>query len=130
MEAYPPPSDALVVQDLKVNGHTVSYNGTNAVTFRVDEQKRCFICGENTNAITIDGVTTTFADQPVALVAWGPIHESRRVEAGAVAQVLVHGGGTVHIPVPGVNGAVELVAQGNALGSRGDVVAGTLETRC
>ncbi len=128
MESYPPPSDALAVQDMKVNGHTVSYSGTNAVTFRVDEQKQLVaFAGENTNAITVDGATTTFADAPLPLVAWGPVDASRQIEGGAVMQMIVHGGGMVRIPVAGVAGDVELVAQGATLGSRGDVVPATFE---
>ena len=128
MDAYPPPSDAITLDDYKVNGHTLTYHGTNAMTFRVDAEHRLIaFAGENAQCLTIDGTTTTYADRPMPLVSWGPVDKSRRVEGGAVMQIIVHGGGTVRIPAPGVPEAFELVAQGPTLGSRGDTIPATLE---
>jgi hypothetical protein len=128
MESYPPPPDTLALTDYRVNGHTVSYSGTNAMSFRVNDDKNLIaFAGENTHAVTIDGVTTTFADQPLPLIAWGPVQESRRVPGGAVMQLMVHGSGTVQIPLVAIDGEVELIAQGPTLGSRGEIVPATVD---
>jgi hypothetical protein len=128
MEAHPPPSDALTLNQFQVNGHTVTYSGRNALVFRVDDEKRLIaFTGENTNQITIDDAAVTFADAPLGQIAWGPVHPSRQVDGGAVMQIIVHGAGTIRIPAPNVPASFELVAQGATPGSRGHTIPATLE---
>lgn len=128
LAAYPPPPDALTLEDFKVHGHTVTYRGTNAMAFRVNEAKQFVaFAGENAAEVTIDGVTTRYADNPLPLVAWGPVDDVRRVDGGAVMQIVVHGGGLVRIPANDLPAQFELIAQGATLGSRGDVIPATVE---
>ena len=55
---------------------------------------------------------TTFADQPMALIAWAPVDAARRVDGGAVMQILAHGSGDVHIPVGNPTGPMDLIQEG------------------
>lgn len=122
------PSDQIALKDFRVNGHTVSYEGRHAVAFRSDEKgSLTAFCGAASNQITIAGRTTRFADQPMALVSWAPVDPARRVEHGAVMQILIHGSGEVRIPAPALAGPVDLILQGRTPGSRSETIPGRLE---
>jgi hypothetical protein len=122
------PSDAISLADFKVDGHSVTYTGNHAVAFRAGEGAALVgFCGVSCNQITVDGRTTTFADKPMPLVAWAPVDQARRVEGGAIMQIVVHGEGEVRIPAVGVSGQVELVQEGATPGSRGPAVTHRFE---
>ncbi len=122
------PSEQISLKGFKVNGHTVTYEGAQAVTFRVDKENRlAAFCGEHSREITIDGRTTVFAEKPVGLVAWAPVEENCRTDAGTLAIIVVYGQGTLRIPVVDWPPQVHLVAQGPTLGSRGRIVPGQIE---
>jgi hypothetical protein len=76
----------------------------------------------NTRQITIDGRTTVFAEKPMPLISYAPVPPERRVENGAVMQLMIHGAGEVRIPASDLPVNVELVAQGPKPGSRGGVI--------
>lgn len=117
------PSDKLELQDFHVNGHTVSYEGSGAMAFRVDDQGQLVaFAGRGSNAITVDGRTTTFADGPLPLVVFAPLAESRRVPGGAIAEAVIQGTGNVRLPATGLPAAVRLFAEGPTPGSKGDEV--------
>ncbi|HOA72042.1 MAG TPA: hypothetical protein PLQ89_12665 [Phycisphaerae bacterium] len=117
------PSEQISLQDFRVNGHTVSYIGERAMTFLADAHGvPVAFCGANTSRITIDGRTTVFADAPMPLISYAPVAPERRVEGGAVMQLMIHGTGEVRIPAPDLPADVDLVVQGPKPGSRGAVI--------
>jgi len=106
-----------------VGGHAVTYAGNHAVTFRMDDEGRLTaFCGMGSDRITIDGKTTVYADSPIPTAAWAPVESQRRIEGGALMEMFFQGDGAVHIPVYGLPEAVQVVAQGPTLGSRGQAV--------
>lgn len=123
LEKHPAPSEALQLNDFRVNGHTVTYDGEQAMAFRVDAEGNLMaFTGSTTDRITVDGKTTVFADAKLPGIAWAPIAEERRIEGGAVMQVLVYGGGTIRIPAVNLPEKTSLIAEGVKPGSRGEVV--------
>jgi hypothetical protein len=109
-----------MLRDFHVNGHTITYAGQQAMTFRVDDRERLIaFAGRGCRAITVDGHETVFADGPSG-IAWAPVPESMRVPGGAVVQIRVEGEGTVHIPMPGLSGGPKLFAEGGTPGSHGE----------
>jgi hypothetical protein len=127
---HPLPTDTLELKDFKVNGHSVTYDGTGAVAFRVDSQGNLLaFAGSNCRDITVDGQTTTFSNKPPALVAFAPIGEARRVSGGAIGTVCIHGDGEVRIPAEGLPAKVQLFTQGPTLGSKSTEVASHREDR-
>ena len=121
------PTDDIVLEEAKLNGHAVTYTGKNTLAFRVEDGTLVAFCGEGADRITIDGKETVFATQPTPLVGWAPVPEARRVDGGAVQIIRVHGNGGVRIPAPAGLGDFEVVRQGATEGSRGDAVAHTVE---
>jgi len=120
LERVPPPSEKLELRDLKVNGHSVTYDGAGAVAFRVDDQGWLIAFSGNQCAqISIDGKTTVFASQPVGPICWAPVNPERRVRGGAVLMAHVSGTGDIRIPAPELTAAVKLYAQGPTPGSLG-----------
>jgi hypothetical protein len=118
------PSEAIALDDFRVDGHSVTFEGNHAVTFRVDDQGVLVaFCGKGSDRIAIDGKTTLYADSPLPTAAWAPVDLERRVEGGAVMELFFQGHGTVHIPAAGLAEEVHVVAQGPTLGSRGALVA-------
>ena len=113
------PTDKLELKDFKVNGHSVTYDGTAAVAFRVDAQNNLIaFAGSNCREITIDGRTTTFAEKPLGLVAFAPIGQSRQVPGGAIATACIQGEGDIQIPAQGLPAKTKLFTQGPTLGSK------------
>lgn len=91
----PAPPDGIHLKEFKVNGHVVSYDGSHAVTFRVNQQGELTgFAGNGAQEITIDGRRLVFADQPMAQIAWAPAAAERRVKGGALMQISVSGEGT------------------------------------
>lgn len=124
LERNPPPPDTLHLKDFHVNGHVVSFDGDQAMTFRVDRQGRLIaFAGSNCSRITLDGHETVFADHPIPQLAWAPVPKERRVPGGAVLQMMVYGEGVLRIPAPGLPANVRLYAEGATPGSRGAEVA-------
>ncbi|MFB3825934.1 MAG: hypothetical protein ACE15B_04160 [Bryobacteraceae bacterium] len=127
LERHPPPSEALRLRAFRVNGHTVDYDGTGAVTFRVQQGSLIAFAGHNCRRITVDGRQTVFADSDMPLVAWAPIPQVRRVPGGAVYQIQCQGAGVVRVPDAAMPRRLTIYAEGPRPGSRGEEVASRRE---
>ena len=124
MAENPLPPDAVSLKNFHVNGHVVDYEGNQIVAFRMNDDKQLIgFCGHNTNKLTVDGQTYTFADSPIPLLMFTPVPEKRRVSGGAVFEILIHGSGTVRIPFVETDKPVKIFTQGAAPGSKGNEVA-------
>lgn len=120
LEQHPVAPGLLRLRHFNVSGHRVDYDGSHAVAFRLDRQKRLIaFAGEDCREITVDGQRFRFADAPMKAVAWAPVAAARRVAHGAVLQIRVEGTGTVRIQ----GRELELFAEGAQPGSRGARVA-------
>ncbi len=123
IEKNPPPSEALKLDGFAVNGHRVTYDGNQAMAFRVDADGHLIaFAGSNSTRVTIDGHETIFADAPFGTVAWAPVPENRKVENGAVLQLMAYGQGVLRIPAETLPETIELVAEGPKPGVRGAVI--------
>lgn len=119
----PPPSEALELRDMKVNGHTVTYDGQQAVTFRVNDAGDLIaFAGSACKQITIDGKTTVFADRDIPQLAWAPVREDRRVPGGAILQIMVYGTGQIRIPARTLPASLRIFTEGATPGSKGTLV--------
>ena len=120
-ERNPPPSDSILLQEFRVNGHTVTFTGEHAVAFRIDGDGNLIaFAGRKCHEITVDGRRTVFADGDVDEIGWAPVAAARRVGGGAVIQIQVAGTGMVRIPVAGLPSSLTLFAEGPKPGSRGE----------
>lgn len=120
---HPAPSDEIHLRDFHVAGHTVDYDGRNAVAFRVDGSGHLIaFAGSACNGITVDGVHYGFADHAFDQIAWAPVAEARRIPGGAYLQVLARGNGALRIPAPPLPARLQFVTEGQTPGSRGNPV--------
>ncbi len=114
------PSEHISLTDFRVNGHVVTYEGDEAVAFRVDESRNLIaFSGSRSHHILIDGRDTAFADGNLSSVAWAPVPQECRVPGGAVMRVIAYGSGTLRIPAAGLPQAVRVYAEGPKPGSKG-----------
>jgi hypothetical protein len=98
------------------------------MAFRVNDAGDLIaFAGSGSTAITIDGKTSTFADQPFGQVAWAPVTESRRVPNGAVLQLIAYGAGTLRVPLGGLPPNLTVFAEGPTPGSKGAPVAASVQ---
>ena len=96
LAANPLPSDTIILDNLKVNGHEVSYKGKQYMIFRTDSLNRLIAFeGHNCKNITIDGVLYQFAEKPFGTVVFS---KGEGPEEKYFA--LVAGEGKVLIPIP------------------------------
>jgi hypothetical protein len=123
LETIDLPSNHIALENFRAAGHTVSYEGEHAVTFRADDAGNLIaFSGKNCDRITVDGKTTVFADQPMAMAAWAPVQPAQKVEGGAVMLLFFWGEGTLRIPDAGLPDEVYVIAQGGQPGSRGRIL--------
>jgi hypothetical protein len=119
-EQNPPPSESILLQEFRANGHTVTFIGEHAVAFRTDgEGNLIAFAGRKCHEITVDGRKTVFADADMDEIGWAPVAAARRVAGGAVIQIQISGKGMVRIPVAGLPSSLTLFAEGPKPGSRG-----------
>lgn len=127
LEHNPPPSDLMRLTDFKLDRHSITYDGTGALAFRVDTNGALLaFAGNHTREITIDGRHTVFADRKMEQIGWAPVREERRIPNGAIEQIWVRGAGHVQIPANNLPSEVALVAEGPRPGSRGAAVPSQL----
>ncbi len=129
LKLNPPPSEALHLTDFKVQGRSVSYEGEHAVAFRVGSggELEAF-AGHKAKQITVDGKTTVFADRVFDMVAWAPVARERRIEGGAVMQIMARGDGALRIPARELTSSATVYAEGPTPGSRGKRVPARVES--
>ena len=95
LELNPLPSDTLVLDDLKVNGHQVSFRGKQSLIFRMDSLNKLIAFeGHNCKEIKIDGSSYEFSRNPIKSIIF-----SKAVEKGAVYFALLSGEGTILLPI-------------------------------
>lgn len=119
---FPPPSEAIALDNFLVAGHRVRYAGRHAVAFRADAGKRLIaFAGQGCRSIAVDGVETVFADREMEEVAWAPVPATCRVTGGAVLRFQARGAGTLSLPVA-EPGPLRVAAEGARPGSRGETL--------
>ncbi|MCP4313946.1 MAG: hypothetical protein GY790_22045 [Bacteroidetes bacterium] len=97
LEANPLPSDELLMEDFRVNGHSLSYHGSLSVAFRTNAQNELLAFGgENCKEVEVDGKLYVFAHGKLDRIAFAPsLTDSDEM------LILVEGDGEVAIPLPG-----------------------------
>ncbi len=117
------PSRTIALQDARISGHRVDYEGLGAMTFRLnDHDELIAFAGSGSTSITVDGQQAVFAKGLDVDAAWAPVSDARRVPGGAVLQIRIRGEGRIHIPIPDLPESLALVAEGAKPGSRGESV--------
>jgi hypothetical protein len=100
LKQNPLPSSSIVLDQFKVNGHELSFEGDLLVAFRLDgEGDLLAFHGRDCRAVTIDGKTSSFAEQEVERIAFSPVVDRRQVQGGAFFQIYLEGKGEVSIPM-------------------------------
>ena len=100
LEMNPLPSGRVDLQEFKVNGHDVTYNGDLLVAFRLDEEGDLLAFhGRDCREVTLDGKTFEFADSKVEQIAWTPVAAQRQIPGKAFFQIYLEGEGKVSIPL-------------------------------
>lgn len=109
-----------------MNGHTVTYDGTGAMAFRLDAAGNLIaFAGTGATSLSVNGKTWTLAQAPGMHFGWALVPESRRVAGGAVFQLISYSGGTLQLPKPGLPAGLQLMLEGATPGSSGESVAVT-----
>jgi hypothetical protein len=71
----PMPTDTMIIRDLKVNGHQLTYNGRLSLVFRTDEKNQLIAFeGNNCKEVAIDGIRYEFSQKPFRNIAFMPIN--------------------------------------------------------
>jgi hypothetical protein len=91
----PLPSDTLILKDLKINGHQVSYEGKQYIIFRTDSLDNLIgFEGQNCQEIKIDGVLYSFAEKPFKKITF-----SKEDDRGGSYFAVLSGDGKVILPI-------------------------------
>jgi hypothetical protein len=98
LKTNPLPSDTLLLHNMAVNGHRITFNGSLVCAFNLDDKNRWrSFEGHNCMGVEIDGKEVQFAGQPVQSIAWMPANGSA---AKTVMQIKCHAASAVSIPWP------------------------------
>ena len=100
LSVNPMPSDTLILEELKINGHQVSYKGKQYVVFRTDSLNNLIAFeGHNCRELKIDGVLYSFSANPFETITFAKA-DDRKMNYFAV----LTGKGKVSLPVPAGTG--------------------------
>jgi len=98
LQKNPLPSDEIHLNNFKVNGHSVNYEGRLSVAFRLNPEKELeAFDGYQCKEINIDGKNYVFSDNPLERIAFVPEKD------GSGYALLLKGEGQVRIPAAGLN---------------------------
>ncbi len=123
IQENPLPSDKIHLKDFKVNGHEVSFSGRLILAFNTDRQNNLLAFeGHDCDRITLDGKTTTFADEKIEYIAWAPVPVNRQIPNKAFFQIFIKGTGEITIPLMTDRKKMKLFTQGRTPGSMGEQV--------
>ena len=93
-------SDKIVLDNFRVNGHEVSFEGALTMAFRTRGEDLIAFDGIDCKEVTIDGKTFVFSDRNLEQISFAPSLENEKE-----IQVLVRGEASATIPIPeGVSG--------------------------
>ena len=128
IQENPLPSDEILLNDFKVNGHEVTFDGRLIMAFNTDQYKNLVSFeGHGCKQITIDDKTTTFANKKLDYIAWAPIPTNRQIPNKAFMQIFIKGSGEISIPIITERIKIKLFTQGETLGSMGEGIPFNLE---
>ena len=97
---HPMPSDTLILNELKLNGHQLSYNGKLLLTFRSNEQNKLIAFeGHGCRGLKLDGVSYEFATKPLETIVFAP-----EKDIPGTYFVILKGQGKVLLPIPFASG--------------------------
>ena len=121
LDQNPLPSGRVDLELFKVNGHEVTFHGDLLVAFRLDDEGDLLAYhGRDCKEITIDGKTTSFADQNVDQIAWAPVVDKRQIPGKAFFQIYLEGKGEVHIPLKTDRRKIKMFDESQIQGSAGN----------
>ncbi len=92
----PMPSDTLILNKLKVNGHQLTYNGKLLLVFRTDQANKLIAFeGHNCKEVVLDGIHHQFAQKPFETISFAP-------EEGLTGSYFatLKGEGKIQLPIP------------------------------
>lgn len=96
LEDNPIPSDKILLEDFKVNGHELTFDGTLTMAFRMNDKNELIAFeGQNCKQIEIDGKTYKFSDMPLDKIAFAP---SLNEKANEIF-IFIQGESQVTIPI-------------------------------
>jgi len=91
----PMPSDTMILNELKVNGHQVTYNGRLSLAFRTDDVNQLVSFeGHGCKELVLDGTRYQFAQTPFETIAFAPESD----QSGSYMAIL-SGEGHVLLPI-------------------------------
>jgi len=100
LASNPMPSDTIILNEMRVNGHQVSYNGKLLFTFRVNEENKLIAFeGHGCREITLDGVRYEFSPKTFETIAFAP-----EKDMPGTYFAILKGDGKVILPVPFTSG--------------------------
>jgi len=119
----PLPSDRIRLQNFKVNGHQVRYDGRLVLAFNTDERGDLVAFeGHNCDRIIIDGKKYIFSAQKQPYLAWAPVAAARQIPEKAFFQIFLQGSGEISIPFTTDRKNLKLFTQGRIPGAKGKEV--------
>ena len=118
------PSNRIQLESFRVNGHSVTYEGSGAVAFRMDGDGNLIaFAGHDCANITVDGRRFDFADRPVGQIGWAPVPDNRQVENGAKLIVFCSTIASVRIPAGMYPDTMAFYTEGEVPGQKGKPVS-------
>ncbi|MEI7421518.1 MAG: hypothetical protein WCK18_05465 [Prolixibacteraceae bacterium] len=94
LELNPMPSDTMILKNLKINGHQLTYNGKLTLTFRTDAANKLIAFeGHSCKEVTVDGQQYRFSKNPFETITFAPDPEKP-----AQYFAILRGEGIVQLP--------------------------------
>ena len=120
----PLPPDDIKLEGFKVNGHSIDFEGSLLVAFRLNEHNELVAFnGKDCDQISIDGMKYVFANHVLDEIAWAPVEDRRQLPGKAFFMVYFEGQGEVEIPLTTSRKDLQLFTEGDIPGTMGKTIS-------
>ncbi|MBN1349217.1 hypothetical protein JXJ21_07400 [candidate division KSB1 bacterium] len=123
IEQNPLPNDSIHLQQFKINGHEVTFEGRLILAFNVDETGQLIAFeGHDCDGIKINGTHYKFAKEKQDYIAWTPVSKNRQLPNQAFFQIFREGTDDLSIPLKTNRKHIKAYLEGTSPGSKGEAI--------
>jgi hypothetical protein len=119
----PMPTDTVILNKLKLNGHQITYNGRLIVVFRTDPANKLIAFeGHNCRNFSLDGIRYEFAQKPFETIIFAPAKDNTNQYFA-----ILKGRGKVQLPIPFKTGNKVKISTASGVAVLSQIVNGKIE---
>ncbi len=119
----PMPTDTMIINKMRLNGHQITYNGRLKMVFRTDPANKLIAFeGYNCKEFFLDGIRYVFSQKPFETITFAPVKDQP-----AKFFAILKGQGKVQLPIPLKAGTKVKISTASGVAVSSQIVNGKVE---